>query len=148
MRELKVLIEEEYGYRYWSWSFPGTAEELVAEWKAGRTPNGIGYVYCGEFKGTITQIPEPICTLTPEEEALPVDAELSPERHAECLTELENKWRDLFAQHDAFAFIHEPEDSWIMTEVDGAKKIPWTAPVDHDYIMSDLLAAVLGQKKE
>lgn len=35
---LRILISEEYGYREWLWTFPGTVEEVIEEWKAGRVP--------------------------------------------------------------------------------------------------------------
>lgn len=37
---LRIHIEEEYGYRDWLWTYPGTILELVADWKAGRRPIG------------------------------------------------------------------------------------------------------------
>ena len=35
---IKVFVEEEYGYRYWIWEYPGTKEELIADWKAHKAP--------------------------------------------------------------------------------------------------------------
>lgn len=35
---LRIYVEEECGYREWVWTFFGTVEELVQEWKAGRRP--------------------------------------------------------------------------------------------------------------
>lgn len=29
----RVLVMEEYGYRYWEWEFPGDADAVVAWWK-------------------------------------------------------------------------------------------------------------------
>lgn len=37
-RDVKIFISEEYGYRSWSWDYPGTKEELIADWKAKRRP--------------------------------------------------------------------------------------------------------------
>lgn len=36
--QLRILIAEEYGFRDWLWTYPGTIQELVADWKAGRRP--------------------------------------------------------------------------------------------------------------
>ena len=35
---LRIYLEEEYGYREWLWTYPGTAEELVEDWAAGNRP--------------------------------------------------------------------------------------------------------------
>lgn len=33
-----VIVDEEYGYRHWLWIYPGTKEELIADWKVGKAP--------------------------------------------------------------------------------------------------------------
>jgi hypothetical protein len=60
----KIWITEEYGYREWIWEYPGTQEELIADWAAGKAPlnffnpsSGAGELY----KGTMTQFD--ICEL-------------------------------------------------------------------------------------
>lgn len=53
----KTWIVEEYGYRNWIWTHPGSADDVVADWKAGLVPvgfmglrQGVGYQgTCEEF---------------------------------------------------------------------------------------------------
>lgn len=45
---LRIYIEEEYGYREWLWTYFGTVEEFVRDWKEGNRPiaprcNGRGW---------------------------------------------------------------------------------------------------------
>lgn len=40
---LKVFVVEEYGYAYHIWEYPGTVDELVADYRAGRAPFGVEY---------------------------------------------------------------------------------------------------------
>ena len=40
----KVWVTEEYGYREWLWIHPGSVDDVVADWKAGRIPTCI-HVY-------------------------------------------------------------------------------------------------------
>jgi hypothetical protein len=35
---LRIHIDEEYGYKEWLWTYPGTVRELVEDWKAGYRP--------------------------------------------------------------------------------------------------------------
>lgn len=35
---MRISVEEEYGLRLWHWDYPGTEEELIADWKALRGP--------------------------------------------------------------------------------------------------------------
>jgi hypothetical protein len=35
---MRIYVEEEYGYRQWEWLYPGTPDELIADWKAGVAP--------------------------------------------------------------------------------------------------------------
>lgn len=83
---MKVFIEEEYGYRYWVWDFPGTASELVSEWCAGHVPP-VGYVYGPQYRGSIT----------PAE-----DADFDPATPGFGFA--------------AYCHIHEPEDSELCVE--------------------------------
>ena len=39
---MKVLVSEEYGYKYHIWDFPGTKEDLIADVKAGAIPFYMG----------------------------------------------------------------------------------------------------------
>lgn len=129
---MKVFIDEEYGYRYWTWHFPGTMDELIAEWKAGQTPRGVGYVYSKEFLGTIEQAG------TPE----------SPEEHDETNEEaivenLGKEWDKFFSAHDARCFIHEEDDSWLYTPIGN---FSWEAKVDHSFVSNDIMKKVLEKK--
>lgn len=36
---MKILIEVEFGYAFHLWDFPGTVDELIADWRAGRAPS-------------------------------------------------------------------------------------------------------------
>lgn len=47
---LNILLEEEYGYRYWCWEFPGTKEELIADWTDGKIPIANSKNYRGKLK--------------------------------------------------------------------------------------------------
>ena len=53
---LRILLEEEYGYRTWLWEYPGTKEQLIADWKAGRAPMNFFDPSQGNFEGTMTEI--------------------------------------------------------------------------------------------
>lgn len=54
---LRILLEEEYGYRTWLWEYPGTKEQLIADWKAGRAPMNFFDPSQGKaFIGTMTEI--------------------------------------------------------------------------------------------
>lgn len=54
---LRILIDEEYGYREWLWTYFGTVEELVADWKAGRRPVSFwGAAKGGGWKGELDQV--------------------------------------------------------------------------------------------
>jgi hypothetical protein len=35
---LRILIEEEYGYKTWLWTYFGTVEQLISDWKTGHRP--------------------------------------------------------------------------------------------------------------
>jgi hypothetical protein len=35
---LRIYVDEEYGYREWLWTYPGTIKELVEDWKEGLRP--------------------------------------------------------------------------------------------------------------
>lgn len=50
---LNVLIEEEYGFRYWRWLYPESAQQLRDDFK-----NGIIPLVCaeGQYKGVAEQV--------------------------------------------------------------------------------------------
>jgi hypothetical protein len=50
---MRIFVIEEYGYRHWNWMYPGTAEELVADWKAGRAPVNFFDPRKGKFSGEL-----------------------------------------------------------------------------------------------
>ena len=54
--EITVFVEEEYGYRNWLWTYPGTKEELVADWKAGKAPLNFFNPSQGNFSGKMEEI--------------------------------------------------------------------------------------------
>jgi len=35
---MRIWIREEFGYRDWLWTFDGTKEEVLLQWKLGRAP--------------------------------------------------------------------------------------------------------------
>jgi len=140
---LKIFIEEEYGYAYHTWNFPGSVEELIAEWKAGRIPH-VGYVFGKEFRGTC----EPV--ETPEFEPYPgvSDEEYlaNPDKYPdkeEDLQELCRMWEVFLSRYDAECHIHEEDDSSLKI---GNQRIPWTAAVDHGSVQSDLIRRVLEKE--
>jgi hypothetical protein len=53
---IKVFIDEEYGYRYWIWTYPGTAEELIEDWKKGNAPLNFFDPSVGNYKGTMFEL--------------------------------------------------------------------------------------------
>ena len=133
---LRVFVEEEYGYRYWTWNFPGTVDELIAEWKAGRIPS-VGYIYRGEFKGTCEQVETPSFDPFPgvsDEEYLAHPEKYDVEDEA-LLKELGGMWDVFLSKYDATCHIHEESDSVLSIN---EKRFSWTAEVDHDFVLQDL----------
>ena len=51
-----IFIEEEYGYRMWLWTYPGTKGELLADWKVGKAPLNFFNPSQGNFSGKMEQI--------------------------------------------------------------------------------------------
>ena len=54
---LKIILQEEYGFRWWKWLYDGTKEELISDWIAGNAPltcgaNGL----LGEFRGELIEV--------------------------------------------------------------------------------------------
>lgn len=111
---LRIYIEEEYGYRDWIWTYPGTVKELIADWKRGRRPvcptyylqyDGRGGAFT-DWKGEVDQISWRPLVRTPPGETIPsffrpvlveTGAEIS------CVSD-----RSSF---DGQAHVHEEDDS-------------------------------------
>lgn len=50
---VRIWVQEEFGYREWMWTHPGTVEDVVADWKAGRCPISFwGLREAGTYQGT------------------------------------------------------------------------------------------------
>lgn len=49
-----IFVDEEYGVRSWLWEYPGTPEELIADWKAGLGPFLLPK--STKMRGTIKQV--------------------------------------------------------------------------------------------
>lgn len=155
---MRIFIDEEYGYREWTWDFPGTVEELIAEWKAGRIPP-VGYVHGREFRGTCepadTPRPDPYLGVT--EEMYLADPDKYDEAYLSSPESLENiedtdefreyckLWEVFFSKYDAECHVHEEEDS-VLRIKDGEGKvvriIGWTAEVDHGHVTERLIQQV------
>lgn len=52
---LKIYVDEEYGYRSWVWTFPGTKKELQAAWDRGDRPDCFLNPSFGKYPGTMKQ---------------------------------------------------------------------------------------------
>lgn len=57
---LVIWVEEEYGYRDWRWDYPGTVEELVADWNDGLAPTNFFDPSDGNYRGTMTEVDGPV----------------------------------------------------------------------------------------
>jgi hypothetical protein len=83
---LKVLVDEEYGFRTWMWLFPGTKEQLIEAWRKKEAPLNFIDPSVGQngvlFKGTM-------------EETLVIP---------------------LFTEYDAVAHVHEIEDTYLIVD--------------------------------
>lgn len=90
---LKILIEEEYGYRYWIWTHPGTKEELLTDWNKGEAPLDFFNPRNSSFKGSLEQIQ------TPEV--------------------IRGAWKEVEGGSYLYAHVHEPGDTFI--EIDGIR---------------------------
>lgn len=61
---LRILVEEEYGFRDWLWTYPGTIQQLVEDWKEGRRPispsrraaTNYGYSEFRWYKGELDEV--------------------------------------------------------------------------------------------
>lgn len=52
---LKIFLTEEYGYRQWIWTFPGTKEELIITWKSGNAPLNFMNPSVGDYPGAMEE---------------------------------------------------------------------------------------------
>lgn len=59
---LKIILEEEYGYRTWLWSYPESKEQLIADWLAGNAPLNFFNPSKGNYKGTMERFEDHIYT--------------------------------------------------------------------------------------
>lgn len=50
---LKIYLDEEYGHRGWLWTFPGSKEELIEDWKNSKAPLNFFDPSIGDYKGTM-----------------------------------------------------------------------------------------------
>ena len=147
---LLVFIEEEYGWRYWRWEYPGTADELRADWKAGRVPKDLGYVASVPgFRGTITEI-EPMADYWERVEAgtegLSDEAALAviDANEKELVEELGREWSKFLAGFGAQAHIHEEDDTWLQI---GDEMLPWPFKYDEEAGLEERLANPLPKER-
>ena len=136
-----VFIDEEYGWRYWSWDYPGTADELRADWQAGCIPPGLGYVgRTPGFRGTATEI-EPMKSYWDRLEAETKGDEewdLDEEKFDEAIEALGREWDKFMAKFGAQIHIHEEDDSSL--QIVGSDAIPWPFKYDEETMVEDRLA--------
>lgn len=125
---MRIFIDEEYGWRYWSWAYPGTAAELRADWEAGRIPPGIGYVAATpSFRGMVTEI-EPLAPywarLEQESVGLSDDQIMAAidAKGSKMMNEIGEEWDKFLSAYDAQADIHEEDDSSLQI---GDLILPW-----------------------
>jgi hypothetical protein len=117
-----VLIEEEFGWKYWRWDYPGTLDELRRDWKAGRIPNGLGYVRTTPgFLGQIAEI-DPIAEYWNSLEAKGMTDWLTNADEECVVEELFREWDRFTAGFDARIDIHEDEDTFMRI---GGEVLPW-----------------------
>jgi len=133
-----VFIDEEYGWRYWCWDYPGTADELRADWQAGRIPQHLGYVAITPgFRGTITEI-EPLKSYWDRLEAEGNEEwDLDEEKFEEAVGALGREWDKFLAGYGAQMDIHEEDDSCLRI---GDETLPWPFKYDEETMVGDRLA--------
>jgi hypothetical protein len=95
---LVVALEEEYGYRYWLWVYPGTVEQLKADWKRGHAPMDFFDPSEGCYEGTMVEVTTELDTV-----------EGTSERPL---------WPIFLAADKAglYAHVHEPEDTFLLVQ--------------------------------
>lgn len=57
---LVVAVQEEYGYREWLWVYPGTEDELRADWNSGLAPTNFFNPSVGDYRGTMIEIADEV----------------------------------------------------------------------------------------
>lgn len=124
---MKIFIREEYGYRYWSWNFPSSQEDLVSEWRAGRTPRGIGFVGHREYLGSIEEV------FVPD-----IDPDLYSDEEFNVI--VAKQWEEILKGFDCSCHIHEEDDSYLF--LPNGNEIDWEAPVDLNLVMEDLIKGI------
>jgi hypothetical protein len=50
---LYIDLEEEYGFRRWLWQYPGSKEQLLADWNAGKAPLNFFDPSTSKFSGDL-----------------------------------------------------------------------------------------------
>lgn len=110
---LRIFVNEEYGYASHTWNFPGTVDELIAEWKAGRIPH-VGYVFGKEFMGSLEPAETPHFDPYPgvSDEEYFNNPDKYPDKD-EDIEELCRMWDAFLAKYDGECFVHEETDSWL-----------------------------------
>jgi hypothetical protein len=134
-----IFVDEEYGWKYHRWDYPGTSEDLREDWKAGRIPPGLGYVRSEPgFRGTIEEI-EPMgefwARLEIETAGMSDDeADAFMAANEERIMEgLGGEWARFLAGFGAQADIHEEDDSALSI---GDEVLPWPFQRDDDAMVA------------
>jgi hypothetical protein len=144
---MRIFIDEEYGWRYWCWDYPGTADELRADWEAGRIPPGLGYVgRTPGFRGTATEI-EPMKSYWDRLEAETKGDEewdLDEEKFDEAIGALGKEWDKFLSEYDAQMDIHEEDDSSLRI---GDLTVPWMLVRDDETTVRERLVNPLPKEQ-
>jgi hypothetical protein len=139
-----IFIDEEYGWRYWRWDYPGTPDELRADWQAGRIPPGLGYVgRTPSFRGTITEI-EPMKPYWDRLEAEGDEWDLDEEKFEATVEALGRGWDKFLSEYDVQMDIHEEDDSSLRI---GDITVPWVFARDDEAMVLDRLADPLPKER-
>ena len=102
---IRILIEEEYGYRHWNWLYPGTKEELIDDWKNKKIPF-LYHFHHENFSGNLIEV-----------------------MSETGWKKFQNEWRRVLSIK---CHIHEWEDSWI--EIDGERYVYFDSVVSKDEV--------------
>lgn len=117
---LRIHIEEEYGFRDWLWTYPGTIKQLADDWKEGRRPvspscrvaRGV-HAYTGRnyFDGELDEI------FWDRDYYLSDDGEEHVHRWPVLVTNQEQlrfvQRKTKYNGFDGYAHIHEQDDSYL-----------------------------------
>ncbi len=52
---IKILCNEEHGYKHWYWNYPGTIDELIVDWKVGKIPF-LYHCFHDDFSGQVVEV--------------------------------------------------------------------------------------------